>query len=186
MTDRGGAEQKSQNVTTLINETATAAAIRLSLRRAAEQVHRGDKFFLFIAAHGIALDHDEGFIAAYDSRVDVRASMLPMTEIAQALTDIQSMGVQVFVFADVCHAGLIANYNFANRRLKTLFGDVSGLLASGTNNLRWRKPACRAMRTTLTVCSVTIWSRCFPRSKRGNHSVGTERPDAAYRHRHPY
>jgi Flp pilus assembly protein TadD len=129
LTERGGASENPGNVTTLINEAATAASIRLHLRRAAEQVRVGDRFFFFISAHGLALNRNDGFIVAYDSRPDIRGSLLPMDEIADLLKNIRAMGATVFVFADVCHAGLIENRNFANSSLKALAGGISGLLA---------------------------------------------------------
>lgn len=129
LTERGGAKQNPGNITTLINADATAAAIRLDLRRATEQVRAGDKFIFFIAAHGLSVNGSDGYILAHDSRPDVAGSMLAMAEVDELLRRIQSMGAQVLVFADICHAGLLDHHNFANRKFKALFGEVSGLLA---------------------------------------------------------
>jgi Tfp pilus assembly protein PilF len=129
ISQRGGGPE---NVEVLLDKDATAEAIRLALRQIADEIVNGETFYLYMAAHSVPISRYDAALVAYDSRPDVSATTLPFSEIADLLREIQYLGGDVFLFADICHAGLLNNRNPASQRLLTVAREArfSGLVSS--------------------------------------------------------
>ncbi len=127
LSPRGAAS--ADTVTLLLNEQATTAAIRLNLQRVTQLVQKDDHFVFFVSGHGAASGR-EGYIAAYDSRLDVANTMLPASELVQSLATISREGAQVLVFADICDAGAVKQDWVKQHQASLRVGGFTGLLAS--------------------------------------------------------
>jgi tetratricopeptide (TPR) repeat protein len=127
---RGGLGGVGRGVDMLLDQEATASAIRLKLRQIADEVASGETVYVFISAHSIPLSHGDAGIVAYDTRTDVQGTALPFSEIAELLSDIQLLGGNVILFADTCHAGLLDNKNPSSRRIVSLAAQITGLVSS--------------------------------------------------------
>jgi tetratricopeptide (TPR) repeat protein len=131
MTERGGLGKAGDIVEALLDQEATASAIRLKLRQIADEVTAGETVYIFLTAHSMPLPRGDAGIVAYDTRVDIQSTALPFSEIAALLSDIQLLGGKVVLFADTCHAGLLQE-NPGSRRIVSLAAQFTGLVSSGS------------------------------------------------------
>jgi hypothetical protein len=125
------------DVTLLLDRFASAEAIRLYFRQVSDDVDSGDIFYVYIASHSAPIGRRDAALIAYDSRPDVQSTMAPFSEIADMLSDIEVMGGNVVLFADICHAGLLDNRNPSNQRLISIANDAqfSGVVSSEGNQV---------------------------------------------------
>ena len=95
-----------ENVVTLPNEKATAAAIRSAIEtHLKSRAGADDTIFLFIASHG-AMVGKKGYIVAYDSNPqDLAQSGIPMDDIRELFETQLSKVKRLYLYVDVCHAG---------------------------------------------------------------------------------
>jgi hypothetical protein len=100
------------NVTTLLNQRATRAAVARAWQDLAQRVKPGDQVFFLFSGHGTqerSADPSDvdGFaesLIAHDSRLEgVTAILTP--ELSQWAALIEGRGVQVILFLDTTHAG---------------------------------------------------------------------------------
>lgn len=135
LSPRGGG-LPAENIKLLINEQATAGAIRSAFDSHLKGRQGNDTVLLFVASHGTVIDN-RGYIVAWDTDPqDVASTAIDMEDIRQ-LFERQLAGVRrLILYVDVCRAGKIGqitpDYRATNRvtqRLET--GDnFFGMLAA--------------------------------------------------------
>lgn len=101
------------NVTLLLHKKATVAAVRHAIETAFSRAKESDTVLLYVAAHGIAPDHDDGisksYLLAYDSDDEnLGVTALPMKLIQDYLHG-RTKAHEVRVFIDACKSGRIAS-----------------------------------------------------------------------------
>lgn len=105
--DRGGAVQ---DVTTLIDDAATTSAIRNVIAAKAKEP---GTFVLLIAAHGVSIDtgpQKGSYIYTFDTHPQYpKTTALSMAEIQDLLASRLEYTGRVYIFMDVCHAGIIGS-----------------------------------------------------------------------------
>jgi tetratricopeptide (TPR) repeat protein len=155
---------RGEDVTLLQDRFATAEAIRLYLRQAADDVAKDDVLYVYFAAHSAPVGHGDAGLIAYDSRPDVQSTLVPFSEIADMLSDVEVLGARVILFADVCRAGLLDIRNPVNGRLAAIAADAqfSGILSSDRNeasfeaaNLVASDPRTHGIFTAFLVSTLT-------------------------------
>ena len=143
---RGGAVPPG-NITVLINQQATAGAIRAAMENLQKRAGPRDTVVLFFAGHGKAAPGEGAYIVAYDSDPqDLRATAVSMAEV-QDLIGLKMAGVsRVFAFVDVCHAGAIGalpprnTINQAVQRLDNPDHTLFGFMASRAREVSLEGP----------------------------------------------
>jgi tetratricopeptide (TPR) repeat protein len=140
-TSRGRGEARTSQVSMVLNEGATLAAIRMAIRTTFAEAHETDRVVFFVAGHGRVIDKDRNagaYILASDSDPeDLKDTGLPMDDLEE-LTTGSLNPKQVEVYVDVCHSGFIGSLNTRKfNRFVTNLADESrpstsvfGLLAS--------------------------------------------------------
>jgi tetratricopeptide (TPR) repeat protein len=141
---RGGAS--AQNVALLLDGRATLDSVRTAIKRAFDTAKESDTVILFLAGHGIAMDHGPNrgaYILAVNSNPEnLPATALRMEEL-QSLTSGSLKPRNVRVFVDACHSGVIGsivsrNFNrFATDLLDDKSPVVFGLMASRFKELSY-------------------------------------------------
>lgn len=138
-TARGGSVPSSQ-LMLLLNEKATARAIRIALDRVITESKAGDVVYLFYAGHGKVKPYgssEAAYLMAYDSEPDyLNATAIPMDEIHRYVDSHLRQAAQVVLITDACHAGAIVSTSALSSEMKTrglseylqLIGERSGVL----------------------------------------------------------
>ena len=136
-----GARLEAANTVLLTDERATSAAIRheteeVLLRKA----RSGDTVYLFVSGHGLAeRENWSSFLVAHDSLPSEPKTLYPMADLLAAVRTATGQGVRVLLFADMCHAGALANNWIHNGpgELGSLEGRFVALMASQGDQFSW-------------------------------------------------
>ena len=112
LTGRRGGVSK-ENVELLLGKGATQAAIRAALQAAFDRAKASDVVSLYVAAHGIAPDHDDGISDAYLLTYDSDPENLGVTAVRMSEIQAYMQGAtaarEVRVFIDACKSGRIGS-----------------------------------------------------------------------------
>jgi Flp pilus assembly protein TadD/uncharacterized caspase-like protein len=131
---RGGS-LSDREITVLLNEKATIAAMRNAIHSLLQRkVEKQDTVLLFFAAHGMSTGKD-GYILAHDSDPqDLKDTALSMSEVQDIFEHQLSAAGRVILYVDVCHAGLIGSIhgNKINQIVADMAeeNDIFGMLAT--------------------------------------------------------
>jgi len=126
---RGGS-LTDDRIALLLNEDATVFAIQAALDKVLSR--RTATVFIFIAAHGYQV-HDQGFIAATDTKVqDLADKGVPLSKINRLITADLSGVKAIYVFIDSCYSGYLQGLNSSGLQAPP-GGRLLGFAASRTN-----------------------------------------------------
>lgn len=96
----------AENTFFLLNKGATTAALRQALETVAAKSSPADQVFIYLSSHGMPKEEGisgMGYPITYDTRINVRPTMIDFEEIQQRLRALPAR--RVLWVADTCHAG---------------------------------------------------------------------------------
>lgn len=96
----------ASNIITLLDKTATTAALRQALEQLRQRTGPQDQVLLYISSHGAAKEEGVsgmGYPVSYDTRINDRGTLIDFEEIQQRLRALPAK--RVLWIADTCHAG---------------------------------------------------------------------------------
>jgi tetratricopeptide (TPR) repeat protein len=106
VSEKGGF--KPENVTLLVNNQATRVSIIDELRRLQESSGPKDLVLIFFAGHGVVNSAGQGFLLAYDSRLDdLLLTAVEMDRFNSVLKRVRARSV--VIISDACHSGTIGD-----------------------------------------------------------------------------
>ncbi len=146
---RGGALAET-DITVLINERATTAAVRNAFETFLKaRAGKNDTVILLVAAHGVVVEKGKrgAYIVTHDSDPeDLESTALPMADIQKLIREDLSNVGQVLAFIDVCRSGTIgtipknAKVNNVVERLSEAEGQLFLFTASRANEFSFEGP----------------------------------------------
>lgn len=95
-----------ENTFYLFNKEATTAGFRKALDHIAQKSAPGDQVLIYISSHGMPKEEGisgMGYPVTYDTRINVRSTMIDFEEIQERLRNLPAS--RVLWIADTCHAG---------------------------------------------------------------------------------
>ena len=136
---RGGS-LPPENITLLVNEQATTAAIRLAFDSFLKaEAGPDDTVLVFFASHGtVDPETREGYIVTYDSDPqDLSSTGLPMADLQELVREELSTVKRAQIYVDVCHAGKVGAIESKKNRINSVIerlgeadGEILGMMAS--------------------------------------------------------
>ena len=140
---RGGVSP--ENVQLLLGKSATFAAIRTAIQSAFSRAQQNDVVALYVAAHGMAPEQDDGisdaYLLGYDSNPEnLGATAVRMSEV-QAYMHGLSKAREIRLFIDACKSGRIGSIKSksfsakVDRQIRTSPARVLALLATRSSEV---------------------------------------------------
>lgn len=96
----------AENTFFLLNKDATTSALRQALATVAQKSAPGDQLLIYLSSHGMPKEEGisgMGYPVSYDTRINVRPTLIDFEEIQQRLRAMPAR--RVLWVADTCHAG---------------------------------------------------------------------------------
>ena len=149
MSPRGGG-LPPENITRLVNEQATTAAVRLAFDSFLKaEAGPADTVLVYFASHGtVDPETREGYIVTYDSDPqDLSSTGLPMADLQELVREELSTVKRLHIYVDVCHAGKVGAIEGKKNRINTVIerlgeadGEILGMMASRPREVSYEGP----------------------------------------------
>jgi len=140
-TPRGGG-LPNDRILLLLDEQATAPAIRAALNTLLKQANPTDTVVLFLAGHGMTQEKGgEGYLIAYDTdRQNLRDSAISMHDLHQLVTGNAAHVNAIMAYVDACRSGKVAAIHRELKDLDVPEGKLFGFTASEASENSYEKP----------------------------------------------
>ena len=150
LTSPRGGGVPPENITRLVNEQATTAAVRLAFDSFLKaEAGSDDTVLVFFASHGtVDPETREGYIVTYDSDPqDLSSTGLPMADLQELVREELSTVKRVHIYVDVCHAGKVGAIEVKKNRINSVVerlgeadGEILGMMASRPREVSFEGP----------------------------------------------